>query len=76
MIDWFWARVMATEGELSVNHSTLEAIAAETANYCKLRNIKPNYDIIADCCDSFGVDFNLLLKEEQDWLIKELIKWN
>lgn len=77
MNDWFWARAMATEGDLSVGQNKLNDVASLiTNNYLQL-GIPPSYAAAVECCMSYGFNYDTLLEEEKDYLdkkVEELIK--
>lgn len=62
MDNWFWVRVMATEGDLTVSRKTLDQIAKDTA-------LKGN---LIKQCQAHNINYDSLLPEEKDYLIKEV----
>lgn len=62
MQDWFWARAMAAEGDLTVGRKILDTIAKETAK-------KGN---LIQQCQRYGFDYDFLLLEEKDYLRRKV----
>lgn len=65
MNNWFWARAMATEGDLTVSHLVLNAIAAKVAAEERQKEIE-------EYCELYGVDYYQLLPEEQEYLERQI----
>lgn len=76
MENWFWARVAATEGDLTVGRDKLDAVAKHISeNYLQF-GIIPCYATAIEGCKSYGFDYYSLLEEERDYLdekVEELI---
>lgn len=72
MNDWFWARAMATEGDLTVGREKLDAAAHLIANNYLQLDISPCYAAAVECCMSYGFNYDSLLEEEKDYLDKKV----
>lgn len=66
MNDWFWARAMAAEGDLTVSHLVLNAIAAKVVE-------EQGQDEIEEYCRMYGVKYFHLLPEEQEYLKRQIL---
>lgn len=76
MKDWFWARVAATEGDLTVGCSMLNTIAESIAKDYLESGVILNYSTATYYCNKYGVNYDSLLAEEKDYLdrkVEELI---
>lgn len=68
MNDWFWARVQAAEGDLSVSHHTLDVIAEKVVRDYNQKMIPPSTKQVEKYCRQNGVNFDSLLPEEKEYL--------
>lgn len=72
MNDWFWARAMATEGNLTTGQATLDGIACDIADDYVNFNIVPDYSQATKYCNAAGFRYDSLLEEEKDYLDRQV----
>lgn len=72
MDSWFWERVMATEGDLTVGRRKLDAVANQIANNYLQFNISPCYTEVVKYCVFYGFNYDSLLEEEKDYLDRKV----
>lgn len=65
MNNWFWARAMATEGDLTVSHLVLNAIAAKVVE-------EDGEQEVETYCKLYGVNYSHLFPEEQEYLKEQI----